>query len=399
MKRRQSIEQQISQKNSKACATSSPACRQGSPSSSAIASTPPQAASPALSFEVAGEPYYVEMVNDPLDPKLGAWFSTLSECTALYKDQENVVRAVVGLDCEWCPPWFRDNKPEHVDVIQLYSPFVDCLILCVSEWEELPPLLVNLLTDESIIKVGVNISGDASRIARDFNCAVRGLLNLDRGHRGPRATMEALCREVCPEEFHVDKDSVESKVRLSNWAAWPLTELQLKYASMDVVVSFAIFLFMQPQGSWQDRRVVELPALSSFTLEACAPLPSNRKTELQRAPSTGGVHSNFFLMHQNRSIVPPNINKKEYPKGSSNALQGLVIVVSGVLDSMSREDMTSYVEAHGGKVGKAITKGTTHLVNDHGVIGPSKLKKCEAQSVPVVGEDAIFEIVKKSLNK
>ena len=76
------------------------------------------------------------------------------------------------------------------------------------------------------------------------------------------------------------------------------------------------------------------------------------------------------------------------------ALLGKVVVISGVLDSMSREEMSAYVLSHGGKVSKSITKGTTHLVNDHGVVGPSKRMKCEAQGVPVVGEDAIFELVR-----
>jgi BRCT domain type II-containing protein len=88
------------------------------------------------------------------------------------------------------------------------------------------------------------------------------------------------------------------------------------------------------------------------------------------------------------------MNKKVYPRGGNLVLRGVVVVVSGVLDSMSREDMSAYVTSHGGKVAKSITKGTTHLVNDHGAVGPSKLLKCQAQGVPVVGEDVIFELVR-----
>ena len=83
--------------------------------------------------------------------------------------------------------------------------------------------------------------------------------------------------------------------------------------------------------------------------------------------------------------------------GSAKALHGAVIVISGVLDSMGRKEMEEYVVAHGGIVRKAITKATTHLVNDHGSVGPSKLKKCKAQGVPVVSEDDIFSLVAKSL--
>jgi NAD-dependent DNA ligase len=213
-------------------------------------------------------------------------------------------------------------------------------------------------------------------------------------------TMEKLCQKYCPKEFHIDKDSVESKVRLGNWASWPLSDLQLQYASMDAVLSFAIFLFQQKGDvSWEQRCGMALPKTSDVSLDSCLPLSEGekRETELQRAPSTSGKNANFFLMHQNRSIVPPNMNKKEYPRGGKTALHGKVMIVSGVLDSMSREEMSTYVVSHGGKMTKSITLKTTHLLNDHGAIGPSKLQKCAAQGVPVVSEDAVFDMVRQSM--
>jgi NAD-dependent DNA ligase len=267
-------------------------------------------------------------------------------------------------------------------------------VLSVGEWTSLPTALVEMLADETIAKVGVNISGDGARLARDFDVPVCGLLNLEKG-LGPKMTMEKLCSKYCPSEFHISKDSVESKVRLGNWASWPLSTLQLKYASMDAVLSFAIFLFQQ-KGSWEGRQELLLPKVADCTLDICRPLPVAERKELQRAPSTGGKNSNFFLMHQNRSIVPPNMNNKEHPRGDKEALRGVVVVVSGVLDSMSRDEMSAYVVSHGGKVAKSITKKTTHLVNDHGAVGPSKLEKCKAQGVPVVGEDHILGLVRTS---
>ena len=193
---------------------------------------------------------------------------------------------------------------------------------------------------------------------------------------------------------------MESKVRLGNWAAWPLSQLQLKYASMDAVLSFAIFLFQQQKDSqWVERSALLLPKLSALSLDSCLPLPEGqqRESELQRAPSTGGKNANFFLMHQNRSIIPPNMNQKEHPQGTKTALQGTVMVISGVLDSMSREQMSAYIVRHGGKMSKSITLKTTHLLNDHGAVGPSKLLKCQKQGVPVVSEDVVFDMVKRSL--
>ena len=102
-------------------------------------------------------------------------------------------------------------------------------------------------------------------------------------------------------------------------------------------------------------------------------------------------------MHRNRSIVPPNLNKKVHPSGPPDCLQGVVAIISGVLDSMSREQMTKYIQKHGGKVVKSVTNSTTHLINDHGTVGPSKRKKCESKKIPIVSENVIFELVQNSI--
>ena len=85
------------------------------------------------------------------------------------------------------------------------------------------------------------------------------------------------------------------------------------------------------------------------------------------------------------------------PSGPANSLQGVVAIISGVLDSMSRDQMTKYIQKHGGKVVKSVTNSTTHLINDHGTVGPSKKKKCEAKNIPIVSENVIFELVQKSI--
>ena len=108
------------------------------------------------------------------------------------------------------------------------------------------------------------------------------------------------------------------------------------------------------------------------------------------------ANSNFFIMHRNRSIVPPNLQTKDHPAGTKDCLKGFVVVASGVLDSFSRKDFAEYVQKHGGKISKSITNSTSFLVNDHGTVGPSKLKKCQVKGIPVVGEDHILDIVRKS---
>lgn len=61
-------------------------------------------------------------------------------------------------------------------------------------------------------------------------------------------------------------------------------------------------------------------------------------------------------------------------QGAENCLEGCVFVVTGVLESMERDDAKSLIERYGGKVTSSISKKTTYLVQgrDSGV---SKLEK------------------------
>ena len=123
------------------------------------------------------------------------------------------------------------------------------------------------------------------------------------------------------------------------------------------------------------------------------------REQIEASSKVVDVKSNdFFKMMRNRSVEPPNKGKKSYPEGPRDALKGVNIVISGVLDSMTREQMTEFVIKHGGKVSKSITKSLTHLVNDvDGTVGESKLRECKARNIPIVGEDHILDLVTMKL--
>lgn len=65
----------------------------------------------------------------------------------------------------------------------------------------------------------------------------------------------------------------------------------------------------------------------------------------------------------------------------------------GVLDSMNRKECEEYILKHGGAMAKSITVKVTHVLNDHGEIGPVKLKQAQAKGIPVVSEDVLFQLV------
>ena len=78
----------------------------------------------------------------------------------------------------------------------------------------------------------------------------------------------------------------------------------------------------------------------------------------------------------------------EAPLG--DALQGEVVVVSGVFETMSRDEAKAAVTKHGGRLVGSIS-GKTTLVLAGENMGPSKLQKAEKLGIPIVDEAAFLE--------
>jgi len=339
--------------------------------------------------EICYKTILASLLHSENNEKVFKWFEDLNY---LLNDSN---RIAVGLDCEWCPPWFRspDQPEERICTMQFYNPNVGALILSTVGIKKLPHYLLEFFQNERILKVGVNIIGDGRRINRDFNVCVNGLINVEKlDENCGRMSMEKLVSKHCPNAFHISKDSIESKVRTGDWSKYPLDEFQVKYASLDAVLSFAIFLF-QHKLTWNDGNDF---SISDDFVNKVQSVSKSTQTPSKKSPKS---NSNFFIMHRNRSIVPPNLNKKNHPKGTKQCLEGFVIVISGVLDSFSRGDFAEYVKQHGGSISAGITKSTSFLVNDHGTLGPSKVKKCQAHGIPVVSEDYILDLVLQSIKE
>ena len=81
----------------------------------------------------------------------------------------------------------------------------------------------------------------------------------------------------------------------------------------------------------------------------------------------------------------------EDKKAISDKFLGMSIVISGVFEMYSRDELKKIIEQHGGKNVGSISKKTTFVVKGQNM-GPSKLKKAESLNVPLLSED---EFIKK----
>ncbi|XP_063243328.1 replication factor C subunit 1 [Bacillus rossius redtenbacheri] len=91
---------------------------------------------------------------------------------------------------------------------------------------------------------------------------------------------------------------------------------------------------------------------------------------------------------------PKHHGAKVLPKGKPNCLAKMVFVVTGVLDSLEREEAVSLIQQHGGKITSTVSRNTTYLVAGEEA-GPSKLAKAESCKTPIIDEDGLLDLIRE----
>ncbi|WP_417355294.1 NAD-dependent DNA ligase LigA [Flavobacterium sp.] len=77
----------------------------------------------------------------------------------------------------------------------------------------------------------------------------------------------------------------------------------------------------------------------------------------------------------------------------SDKLAGKTLVVSGVFEKFSRDELKKAIEDNGGKVGSSISSKTDYVVAGDNM-GPAKLEKANKLGVAIISEDDFIELVK-----
>ncbi len=80
------------------------------------------------------------------------------------------------------------------------------------------------------------------------------------------------------------------------------------------------------------------------------------------------------------------------PEMQSDKLAGQTFVISGVFQSISRDELQQLIISHGGKVVSSISAKLNYLVAGE-KMGPSKLEKATKLNVPILSEDQFLEMI------
>ena len=101
---------------------------------------------------------------------------------------------------------------------------------------------------------------------------------------------------------------------------------------------------------------------------------------------------NIQLVNRLKSYgVQLQISEEEL-SGQSDKLKGLVFVVSGVFQHMSRNELKKAIEDNGGKVSTSISKKTNYLIAGD-QMGPSKKTKAENLGVALISEEELILMI------
>jgi DNA ligase (NAD+) len=115
-------------------------------------------------------------------------------------------------------------------------------------------------------------------------------------------------------------------------------------------------------------------------------------------PDRAEIVVEWFADEQNRALVQElrglglRFEVGEEDRSAEGPLTGSTYVVTGTLESMSREEATAALEAQGAKVTGSVSKKTTGLVVGEEP-GASKLTKAQREGVPLLTEADLLALL------
>ena len=126
-----------------------------------------------------------------------------------------------------------------------------------------------------------------------------------------------------------------------------------------------------------------------------------RQEELEQIPGIGPVAAasivDFFSRPENRALIEKlraaglRLNGAPQHERQSDSLAGKTFVITGTLPSMTREQASALIIAHGGKVTDNVSKKTSYVVA--GTNAGSKLAKATQLNIPVLDEASLLALI------
>lgn len=180
----------------------------------------------------------------------------------LHKLEEDITTIrLLSVDCEWGLQRRTDGHPTKrleetpIQLLQIGTGRGLVFLIRLCQFPEyprchLPAAITSVLEDPTIFKIGVGIEADQKKLLRDFNCQLRGWVELRyiamekamqtlRGAYQRTKSTKGLTSLAGLSE-HILHFVLDKTCQRSNWAASSLHFSQKKYAAYDVIIPLCV---------------------------------------------------------------------------------------------------------------------------------------------------------------
>ncbi|XP_078375880.1 uncharacterized protein LOC144659340 [Oculina patagonica] len=205
---------------------------------------------------------------------------------------------VVGFDIEWKPQFVSKKKggTENETAVLQLGVETSCLVLHIYHMSELPKSLISILGDGNILKVGVEIKEDASKLKRHRGLVCEGMVDIRvmamkslgipaKAPKMPKLGLKALTKRFLDIELEKTK-----KVATSNWENFPLQLRQIEYAALDAWVGVNIYQAIKRQETER-----------TFSDGHCAALDASTGANINQGIKRQEIQRPFYQDHSLRS--------------------------------------------------------------------------------------------------
>ena len=183
----------------------------------------------------------VEVVYTKNVHEAETWLRThITDCSA----------SAVGFDMEWKPQFVskkRGGIENKTAVLQL-GVDTSCLVLHLHHMNKLPNLLVSILRDATVLKVGSAIKQDVSKLRRDRGLVCYGIVDTQDVAKSHSSSTQKVGLKALAERFLGITLAKSKRVTRSNWENFPLTLEQIEYAALDAWIGLKVFKAMEQRG-------------------------------------------------------------------------------------------------------------------------------------------------------
>jgi replication factor C subunit 1 len=129
---------------------------------------------------------------------------------------------------------------------------------------------------------------------------------------------------------------------------------------------------------------------SSKSNKEKASVASDKDDKTKTTPGKKGG-SKFYAAYMRRE-GPKNPGSKRIPIGKKDCFAGLKFLVTGVMDSLDRQECQRIIEKYGGSCISGVTKKLDYLIVGQDA-GQSKLNKADELNVKQISEDQFLELI------